>query len=128
MAGGKKDSAEDSGYVVLRSERRKALRKQILVLKVRAMDERGVFFGYAKTIGTGGMFISSVNPRNVGEEFDITFSIPGQPEPVRAKCEVAWRREYDPKVTREPGMGIKFVELDHDTKRKIEEWVASEKF
>lgn len=124
MAAGKGDN-DGSGYVVLRSERRKDLRRQILVLKIRGIDDRGAFFGYAKSLGTGGMFIASVNPREVGEQFAITFSIPRVTGDVRCSCEVVWRREYDPKkVATEPGMGIKFLDMDNETKGLIEGWLA----
>ena len=114
---------DDGDYVLLRYSRRKNLRSQLLVLKVKAEDERGVFFGYAKTIGRGGMFISSVNPRNIGEEFEIIFTPPGYREAARCRCEVVWRRGFDPSFKSEPGMGIRFVDLDAEIADRIEEWV-----
>lgn len=114
-------------YVVLRSDRRKFLRKQILVLKVRGEDKKGSFFGYGKTIGRGGMFIASVNPKKVGEEFDISFKLPGGGVDVRCRCVVAWQREYDPDTKHEPGMGIKFLDLANDVRDKIEEWIKKNK-
>lgn len=124
MASGSRNK-DGPEYIVLRSERRKNLRKQILVLKVRGSDDKGSFFGYAKTLGAGGMFIASVNPRKVGEQFEITFTIPKINKEIRCACEVVWRREYDPKVTREPGMGIRFVSLGEETKREITGWLSS---
>jgi uncharacterized protein (TIGR02266 family) len=121
MAGGKEP--EEYDYVVLRSNRRKNLRKQLLVLKVKGEDRGGVFFGYAKTIGWGGMFISTVSPRKVGEEFEISFKTPGDGAEARCRCVVAWQRGFDPKFKEEPGMGIRFINLDVEVRAKIEEWV-----
>jgi uncharacterized protein (TIGR02266 family) len=117
---------EGKDFVTLRANRRKNLRKQILVLKVKGSGSRGAFFGYAKTISKGGMFIASVNPRKVGEEFEINFELPGTKEKATCRCKVAWMREYDPGSIRyEPGMGITFIDLAEDKRTKIDEWVKN---
>jgi uncharacterized protein (TIGR02266 family) len=114
---------QEDDYVLLRSDRRKNLRKQLLVLKVRGEDQAGVFFGYAKTVGRGGMFIASVNPKKAGEEFDISFRLGDREKEIKCRCVVAWSREYDSLVKQEPGMGIKFLDLDDASKDAIEEWL-----
>jgi uncharacterized protein (TIGR02266 family) len=121
MASGKK-AGDEGPYVLLRSERRRHLRREVPVLRVGGADSKGVFFGYAKTIGTGGMFLSSVNPKKVGQEFQITFRLPGDKEDIRCRCVVAWVREYSSLKDTEPGMGVRFLDLDDDTKKRIEEW------
>jgi len=125
MAGGKKTDDKDSPpeFSALRNNRRRQLRKQVIVLKVKGVDAAGVFFGYAKTIGTGGMFITSVNPRSVGEEFEISFTITEAAISVRCKAVVVWRSEYDPSRKQEPGMGIRFIDLDEETKTLIAYWI-----
>jgi len=120
MADGKKD--EKSDYVLLRPNRRKSLRNPLLVLKVKVESGSKSFFGYAKVIGRGGMFIASINPKQVGEEFTIEFFLPDKTQ-VRCKCRVMWRREFIPRSPREPGMGIKFLDLSDDIRDKIDEWV-----
>jgi uncharacterized protein (TIGR02266 family) len=124
MANGKKINPEDQ-YVLLRSDRRKNLRKQLLVLKVRGEDNRGVFFGYAKTVSRGGMFISSVNPRKMAEEFEITFRLDDKGREIKSRVVVVWVREYDSLIKQEPGMGIKFIDLDEATKDEIDAWIAT---
>lgn len=117
-------SKEDKDFVVLREDRRKNLRKQLLVLKVKGSGVKGSFFGYAKVIGRGGMFIASVNPRPVGEEFELSFELPGTTTEVTCRCKVKWIREYDPKsITYEPGMGVSFVDLPEEHRASIDEWV-----
>jgi len=116
-----KDQNEDN-FVILRSERRKHLRKHILVLQVKGTDKKGVFFGYAKTIGSGGMFIASVNPRQVGTEFEITFRLDGDDKDIRCRCVVVWSMEYEPHK-HEPGIGIRFLSLDDDDKKRIDELI-----
>lgn len=121
MENGKKENEE--GFVLLRKNRRKNLRKQLLVLKVRGEDDKGVFFGYAKTISRDGMFIASVNPKKLGEEFRISFALPDSDIKVSAVATVIWCREYDPTLKTEPGMGIKFLDLNEEIKARIDEWV-----
>lgn len=123
MADGKQVENE---YVVLRSDRRSNLRKQLLVLKVKGEDQKGSFFGYAKTMSRGGMFIASVNPRGLGEEFEITFRLTGEHTDIKCRCAVAWVRHYDSLAKQnEPGMGIKFLDLDDATRDRIDEWVRT---
>src|SRR3990167_6382323 len=117
MVNGNKDDA--SGYVILRSDRRKNLRNPILVLNIKLESRNKTFFGYAKVIGRGGMFIASVNPRQIGEEFIIEFSLPDKTL-IRCKCCVAWRREFVPRSPHEPGMGIKIIDLRREKKKKEE--------
>lgn len=128
MTSGKKTNGKEAEPEVttLRSERRRHLRKQAIVLKIRGEDAAGVFFGYAKTVGPGGMFITSVNPRSVGEEFELSFNITEAAITVRCKAVVAWRREYNPKLKQEPGMGIKFLDLDDETRAAVMAWVQSQ--
>ena len=123
MANGKKEPEDQ--YVLLRSDRRKNLRKQLLVLKVRGEDTRGAFFGYAKTISRGGMFISSVNPKKMSEEFEITFKLDDPGREIKCKAVVVWIREYDTLIKQEPGMGIKFIGLDESVKDEIDAWIAT---
>jgi len=65
------------------------------------------------------MFIASVNPRQIGEEFIIEFSLPDKTL-IRCKCCVAWRREFVPRSPHEPGMGIKFMDLPEEIIDKVD--------
>lgn len=113
---------QEPQFVVLRSNRRKNLRKQLVVLKVMGSDTRGTFFGYAKTLSRGGMYIASVNPRKVDEEFEITFNLSdGEPD-IKCRCVVVWQRQYQPHSP-DPGMGIKFVDLNEAARDRIDAWV-----
>ena len=120
------DGKNKDDYTVLRSDKRAHLRKQILVIKVRGEDDKGVFFGYGKDISRGGMFITTVNPRKTGEEFDIAFKLAGEGIEVKCRCRVQWLREYDPKIKYEPGMGIQFLNIENEAADKIEEWAKKQ--
>ena len=115
---------EDNTQPPSRPDRRKDLRVHLLVLRVEG-DRDNIFFGYAKNLSRGGMFRSTVNPRKIGEEFKVFFKFPGDGEKIECKCAVLWKREYNPKQGYEPGMGLKFVEIMADDRKKIDEWVKS---
>ncbi|NIR15447.1 MAG: pilus assembly protein PilZ [Desulfobacterales bacterium] len=122
----KKPVVPNGDYVLIRPNRRKELRADLIVLDVRGEDEKGFFFGYAKNLSKAGMFISSVNPRKIGDKFSISFKLPFDEEvSVKCECRVVWAREYDPKSKESPGMGIKFLDLDYKIKKRIGEWIQS---
>jgi len=122
------ESMTEKDFVALRANRRKNLRSHLLVLKIRGEDTRGVFFGYAKTIGKGGLFIASVNPRDVGEKVEISFTPPGYGKEALCACEVVWRRGFEPGFKAEPGMGLRFTSINAEVAESIDKWVNSETY
>jgi Tfp pilus assembly protein PilZ len=99
----------------------------LIVEKIPCGDGQKSFFGYAKNISRSGLFISSVNPREPGEEFMIELTLPMKPRHmVRCRCEVIWKRHYQRKGTHEPGMGLKFLDITDIDGDKIDEWVTEQ--
>ncbi len=115
-----------SDFVLLRANRRKNLRGHLLVLKVKGSSRNKSFFGYAKTISRNGMFIASISPKEVGEEFTLEFKPPTMNVPVTCLCTVIWRREYKPDSPREPGMALKFIDLDDTSREAIDTWAKNQ--
>ncbi len=108
-------------------DRRRNLRKPLLVQRVRLDDGRRVFFGYAKNISQSGMFISTVNPRRQGEQFDVEMVLPPPLEmPLSCRCEVVWTRDFRKSSDLEPGMGLRFLDLPQDLAVKIEAWIGAD--
>ncbi len=72
------------------------------------------------------MFLESELLLDEGTEFILEFTLPSVPRFIKAKGKVAW-------VTRPgivgvdediiPGMGIKFVEISDEDRKKVEEFV-----
>jgi uncharacterized protein (TIGR02266 family) len=106
---------------------RKNLRAPLMVLKVKVDDGRKVFFGYAKNISRGGLFIATTNPREPGTSFQVEIPFP---PPIHRKmictCEVLWKREFTPKSPYEPGMGLKFLNLPDSDAEEIHRWVLEQ--
>ncbi|HKL25898.1 MAG TPA: PilZ domain-containing protein [Desulfuromonadales bacterium] len=112
------------GYTVEQESQRSSLRAPLIVEKVPCQDGQKTFFGYAKNISSGGLFISTVKPREPGEQvtIEITLPMPGKPS-FRCLCEVVWKRHFHKKSPYEPGMGLKFIDLPKETAETIDTWV-----
>ncbi|NOS35456.1 MAG: pilus assembly protein PilZ [Deltaproteobacteria bacterium] len=115
-----------SDFVLLRANRRKNFRGHLIVLKVKGSSMNRSFFGYAKTISRNGMFIASISPKEVGEEFTLEFKPPTMDVPVTCLCTVIWRREYTADSPREPGMALKFIDLDDASREAIDKWAKNQ--
>ena len=103
--------------------RRKKLSIPILITRIKDESNGKSFFGYAKNISQGGMFIQSVNPKNVNEQFQIEFSLPGEEELIRGTVEIVWNRQVSSHKRYEPGMGIRFLDIKEDKSTEINKWV-----
>lgn len=108
------------------SDRRKALRSPIIVMKVSEENPGEYLFGYAQNISRGGLFISSINPRTSGERFTIVFQIPDTAISARCRCEVMWMRRFQKKMKLEPGYGLRFLDLPEDVSQAIDHWVTTQ--
>lgn len=107
-------------------DRRTNLRGTILVTQVKMGDERRYFFGYAKNVSRTGIYIQTVSPKNIGDKFDIEFTIPKTDIFIKCTCEVIWSRRYSKSGNDEPGMGLNFIGLDPSIADRIEEWVLNQ--
>ena len=108
-------------------DRRRALRSPLIVLQVKIENGRKTFFGYAKNLSRGGMFIATVNPQETGGRFRVEFILPDAGQTlVDCSCEVVWKRLFTRKDKREPGMGLRFLDLPGEVGVAIDRWVNAE--
>ncbi len=110
----------------LQMDRRRTLRSPLIVQRVREADSRRTFFGYAANISSGGLFIGTALPKEVGSHFEVEIPLP-QPinREVRCHCEVVWRRPWEARMTFEPGMGLRFLDLPDEDREAIDRWIES---
>ncbi|HUK55924.1 MAG TPA: PilZ domain-containing protein [Nitrospiria bacterium] len=109
------------------ADKRKSLRSPIIVLKVSAEGDRKRLFGYAKNVSRGGLYIQSVNPRQPGDQFAIAFQIPNTEIRVECRCEVVWKRGYNPSSKEDPGYGVRFLDLPIVVADAIDQWVKQQR-
>ena len=111
---------------VVPSDPRRNLRSPLLVLRVRLDDGRKTFFGYAKNISRGGIFIATINPKEVGSRFQVEIPLPPPLcRTLQCFCEVVWTRDFSKGSLYEPGMGLKFLDLPAEMADRIEGWIKS---
>lgn len=111
-------------YSAEQKSQRNNLRAPLIVEKIPCEDGQKTFFGYAKNISRGGLFISTVKPREPGDRFTIEITLPMPKKlTVRCLCEVIWKRHFERKSPFEPGMGLKFVDLPEETADQVDQWV-----
>ena len=78
-------------------------------------------------LGLRGTFIERMEAIEPGEEIEISFALPGNEIPVRARCRVAWwRAPGDPRNTRAlpPGVGVEFVEMSERDRERVRQRLA----
>jgi len=111
----------------VQANQRTSLRSPLLVLKVKVDAGRKFFFGYAKNISRGGMFIATSNPKETGSRFQVEIPLPSPlNQVVSCTCEVVWQRQFKKNSPHEPGMGLKFIDLPESLSDAIDSWVKSQ--
>lgn len=107
------------------ADRRRSLRAPLIVQRVRVDEGRTTFFGYARNISRGGMFIAATHPRDEGSRFDLEIPLPKPLDyTVRCTCEVVWRRPWAKGIRLDPGMGLRFVDLPGEDADAIDRWIG----
>lgn len=100
---------------------RKTVRKPIaLKVKFRSKNLEEFVEKYATNISTGGIFIKTKKPLPVGTIIDLEIKLLEDEPLLKGKGEVVWRKEYAPGMKGQSGMGIKFVELEEESKKLLE--------
>jgi uncharacterized protein (TIGR02266 family) len=103
--------------------RRKYLPCPLLVVRNAGSSGGRIFFGYARNISSGGLYISTVNPRQPGSQFELEVPVPPLGRCINCLCEVVWKRDFTHDSPYDPGMGMKFIDLDGNVARAIDTWV-----
>lgn len=107
-------------------DKRVNLRGPLIVTQVKMGDDRKYFFGYAKNISRGGIFVHTLTPKRVGEEFSLELNVPKSDIIIKCRCRVAWNRRFSEAGNHDPGMGIEFLDLDPDIADSVDIWVISQ--
>ena len=101
----------------LPTQRRRNERIQLEV-EVSLESDHNFYSGFSTNISEGGIFVATHVLCPVGTQMEITFSLPGQAEPIAAVAEVRWQREYNELSNTPPGLGLRFVAVgDADLQR-----------
>lgn len=90
-------------------DNRRGVRTEV-ILKVEYDDPELVAADYLTNLGSGGLFVRTQEPFELGRTLGLTISFPGFLDPLALEGTVRWRRtQDDPDGEEQAGMGI---ELD----------------
>jgi Tfp pilus assembly protein PilZ/GAF domain-containing protein len=95
------------------------------MLKVEFQDSS---LGFADDLIPGGVFISTPNPMDLGEQFLLKLHMSDGGEPIEVACKVIWTNKYgkDSQHLRR-GMGVKFLNIADDLQKRVEEFIRGQR-
>ena len=77
---------------------------------------------YTGNISDTGIFITTEQPLSPGTVFTLEMSV-GE-ETIVAKAQVIWTKEFAPFEKRLSGLGARFVDMDPQSERILQDWIA----
>ena len=82
----------------------------------------------ADDLTLGGVLIRTPNPMELGEQIALKLHMSDGGEPIELACKVIWTNKYgqESKHLRR-GMGVKFLNLPEDVRKRVEEYLKSKK-
>ncbi len=95
-----------------------------LKVEVGYASEHNFYTGFMENLSSGGLFVATHNPADLGDVIEVTFTVPALRRNCTAMCLVQWTRAYDSSMPDMiPGMGLKFVKLDADARAAVEMFI-----
>jgi uncharacterized protein (TIGR02266 family) len=101
------------------TERRVDQRFEI-VLKVRYETDKAFKEAVIHNLSSGGLYLATQTPFDVGSEFQIEIELPERSEWVKGLCKVVWVNEIDTEQYPK-GMGVAFLEEPSGYKELVKE-------
>lgn len=79
---------------------------------------------YSADISRGGIFIKAKSPMSVGTLLKFEFRLKDESRLIHGVGRVVWKREEGDASGKPPGMGIKFIKMDPESRNFVEQMVA----
>jgi uncharacterized protein (TIGR02266 family) len=103
---------------------RRTSERRIIEVDIGIQSATNFFTGFTQDISSGGLFVSTFDILAIGTPLNINFRLPGGPV-LSLNGTVRWIREYnETNPEMEPGMGIRFEELNSRDAEAINEFMA----
>ncbi|MFP3939534.1 MAG: TIGR02266 family protein [Thermoanaerobaculia bacterium] len=104
-------------------EQRVDLRRKV---SLKFKEFQGFINEYSENVSTGGMFIRTASPQAPGTVFDFELTLGEDFTLINGIGEVVWARDEDEGFDRPAGMGVRFLNLDPES-RKLVDRIVSER-
>lgn len=91
------------------------------------MESDAMFYtGLLKDISSGGLFIATTKPHNVGDKISLQLNLPGSDDPLQVNGVIKWHRgEYVSEELPE-GVGVELSDLDPEVRKAINQYLVGE--
>ena len=88
----------------------------------------GEFLGFGDDLSSGGLFIRTPNPLDLGEQFLLKIHLNDGREPLELPCKVVWTNKYgkESKNLRR-GMGVKFQSVSPEDQKRLDDYIRAQK-
>jgi type IV pilus assembly protein PilZ len=122
---GPKATAKGEDVGVLADADRRRAPRVLVDLEVDYASEENYLFAYITDISATGIFVRTTTPEDPGTQLNLRFQMPDAHEKIEIEGEVIWVNPYRPGApdNLHPGMGIRFVELDDETREQLLELI-----
>jgi uncharacterized protein (TIGR02266 family) len=103
-----------------RAEMRHKVYVQITAIDGDEVDRKAL----SGNLSREGLFVATPNIVEVGTEIEVCFRLPNSDTHINALSEVAWtNEEKDFDAGKVPGYGVKFIELDDESQRELDDYM-----
>ncbi len=82
------------------------------------------YTGLCHDISVGGLFIATYQLLPTGTAMEVEIRLPDEEGLIRVAGEVRWTRPDSPRRECPIGMGVQFVDLEEEDRRRIERFIA----
>ena len=80
----------------------------------------------AANLSSGGAFVRTATPLDVGDPMLLSFRLPGRRLPLQVAARVKWVAPFGDRGGARPGMGVEFVALDERARLALETLMRTE--
>lgn len=96
-------------------------------LEVDYGNEDNYLFAYIRDISATGIFVRTTEPEPPGTRLNLRFTPRASSAPLELEGEVIWINPYRPdrRDNLHPGMGIRFVGLTDDQRRRLDDFIKT---
>jgi uncharacterized protein (TIGR02266 family) len=116
---GKRDSAASPS-----PETRRRPDRFSVELEISVTTEHNFYAGFVENLSHAGLFIATHVVRPIGSQVEFSIALDDDKEPIKGLGEVRWIRQYSDTSDAHPGMGLRFLELSPEGRKRIEQFLV----
>lgn len=107
-------------------DHRTAPRVPTFELQVGIATKHRLFVGLTSNISSGGIFVTTDEALECGDEIEVRFRIPGSDHVFHKRAQVAWTRpfdEFNAASQAQAGAGVRLIDLSDEERRMLNAFI-----